>query len=144
VAETTCDGKKKMYELMGLTRPTYVLELPQKPADSDAMVHWVRELHKLKAKLEEHFGVEVTDDKIRQATRTMNRERRLRRQLASLMKAPSPPLSGCSILSSHPAGSSFAWTIARGSSPFSMTLTNKPKTRFSLWLRSIFVCHARL
>ena len=29
VAETTCDGKKKMYELMGRTRPMYVLELPQ-------------------------------------------------------------------------------------------------------------------
>jgi len=39
VAETTCDGKKKMYELMGQTRPVYVLELPQKPADSDAMAH---------------------------------------------------------------------------------------------------------
>ncbi len=31
VAETTCDGKKKMYELMGRTRPMHVLELPQKP-----------------------------------------------------------------------------------------------------------------
>ena len=30
VAETTCDGKKKMYELMAETRPMYVLELPQK------------------------------------------------------------------------------------------------------------------
>ncbi len=35
VAETTCDGKKKMYELMGQTRPMYILELPQKPTDSD-------------------------------------------------------------------------------------------------------------
>jgi len=98
VAETTCDGKKKMYELMGRTRPTYILELPQKPADSDAMAHWVRELHKLKAQLEERFNVALTDEKIRQATRTMNRERRLRRELASLMKAPSPPLTGRQLL----------------------------------------------
>jgi len=98
VAETTCDGKKKMYELMGRTRPTYILELPQKPADSDAMTHWVRELHKLKAKLEEHFGVELTHEKIRRATKTMNHERRLRRQLAALMKAPSPPLTGRQLL----------------------------------------------
>ncbi|MFZ2146993.1 MAG: 2-hydroxyacyl-CoA dehydratase family protein [Sedimentisphaerales bacterium] len=63
VAETTCDGKKKMYELMSQTRPMYVLELPQKPADSDAMVHWVSELRKLRVKLQEHFGVEVTDEK---------------------------------------------------------------------------------
>jgi benzoyl-CoA reductase/2-hydroxyglutaryl-CoA dehydratase subunit BcrC/BadD/HgdB len=98
VAETTCDGKKKMYELMGRTRPTYILELPQKPADSDAMEHWIRELHKLKAKLEEHFGIELTDEKIRQAIRMMNRERRLRRDLAALMKSPSAPLTGRQLL----------------------------------------------
>jgi len=83
---------------MGRTRPTYILELPQKPADSDAMTHWVRELHKLKDELEERFGVELTDDKIRQAIRTMNRERRLRRQLAALMRSPSPPLTGRQLL----------------------------------------------
>jgi benzoyl-CoA reductase/2-hydroxyglutaryl-CoA dehydratase subunit BcrC/BadD/HgdB len=98
VAETTCDGKKKMYELMGRTRPMYVLELPQKPADSDAMAHWVRELHKLKAKLEEQFSIEITDEEIGHAIATMNHERRLRRQLAALMKSPSPPLTGRQLL----------------------------------------------
>jgi benzoyl-CoA reductase/2-hydroxyglutaryl-CoA dehydratase subunit BcrC/BadD/HgdB len=98
VAETTCDGKKKMYELMGRTRPTYILELPQKPTDSDAMAHWVRELRKLRAKLEEHFNVEPTDEKIRQAIRRMNHERRLRRELAELMKSNVPPLTGRQLL----------------------------------------------
>ncbi len=98
VAETTCDGKKKMYELMGRTRPTYILELPQKPADSDAMAHWVRELHKLRNEMEERFGVKLTDERIRQAIATMNRERRLRRELAALMKSPSPPLTGRQLL----------------------------------------------
>jgi len=98
VAETTCDGKKKMYELMARTRPTYILELPQKPDDSDAMAHWVSELRKLKAKLQEHFGVELTNEKIRQAIRTMNRERQLRRELAALMKSQSPGLTGRQLL----------------------------------------------
>jgi len=98
VAETTCDGKKKMYELMGRTRPTYIMELPQKPKDSDAMTHWVSELHKLRDKLQEHFGVEVTDTKIKQAIKTMNRERALRRELAALMKSKSPPLTGRQLL----------------------------------------------
>ncbi len=89
VAETTCDGKKKMYELMAETRPMHVLELPQKPDDADAMAHWVSELRKLKARLEESFHVTITDEKIRQAIRTMNRERSLRRQLAGLMKVGS-------------------------------------------------------
>ena len=98
VAETTCDGKKKMYELMGRTRPMYVLELPQKPTDSDAMAHWVSELRKLRSKLQEHFSVEVTDEKIKQAIVVMNRERQLRRELAALMKSQSPPLTGRQLL----------------------------------------------
>jgi len=98
VAETTCDGKKKMYELMAETRPTYVLELPQKPTDSDAMAHWVSELRKLKAELENHFGVKVKDVEIKRAIRIMNRERQLRRELAELMKSHLPPLTGRQLL----------------------------------------------
>jgi benzoyl-CoA reductase/2-hydroxyglutaryl-CoA dehydratase subunit BcrC/BadD/HgdB len=98
VAETTCDGKKKMYELMAETRPMYVLELPQKPDDTDALAHWVSELRKLKARLEEVFHVTITEEKIRQAIRTMNRERALRRQLAALMKSNHPPLTGRQLL----------------------------------------------
>jgi benzoyl-CoA reductase/2-hydroxyglutaryl-CoA dehydratase subunit BcrC/BadD/HgdB len=37
VGETTCDGKKKMYELMAESRPMYVLELPHKSGDADAL-----------------------------------------------------------------------------------------------------------
>jgi benzoyl-CoA reductase/2-hydroxyglutaryl-CoA dehydratase subunit BcrC/BadD/HgdB len=98
VAETTCDGKKKMYELMGRTRPTYIMELPQKPTDSDAMAHWISELQKFKTKLEEYFGVEVTNTRIRQAIKTMNRERALRRELAALMMSKYPPLTGRQLL----------------------------------------------
>jgi benzoyl-CoA reductase/2-hydroxyglutaryl-CoA dehydratase subunit BcrC/BadD/HgdB len=98
VAETTCDGKKKMYELMGQTRPMHILELPQKPDDDDAMSHWISQLRFFKAKLEELFGVEVTDEKIRQAIRIMNRERQLRRELAELMKSQTPSLTGRQLL----------------------------------------------
>jgi benzoyl-CoA reductase/2-hydroxyglutaryl-CoA dehydratase subunit BcrC/BadD/HgdB len=98
VAETTCDGKKKMYELMAQARPMYVLELPQKPTDSDAMAHWVSELRKFRAGLEERFGVKITDEKIKRAIVVMNRERQLRRELAALMKSQSPPLTGRQLL----------------------------------------------
>jgi len=98
VAETTCDGKKKMFELMAESRPTYVLELPQKEHDSDAMEHWVIELRKFKQELESRFGVEVTDEKLREAVGVMNRERGLRGDLAALMKADTPPLTGRELL----------------------------------------------
>ncbi|MGA3267552.1 MAG: double-cubane-cluster-containing anaerobic reductase [Verrucomicrobiota bacterium] len=94
VAETTCDGKKKMFELMGASKPMYVLELPQKADDETALEHWTTEVHKFKEHLESRFHVPITRDKLRQACRLMNRERGLRRQLADLMTGELPPLTG--------------------------------------------------
>jgi len=98
VVETTCDGKKKMYELLAERKPVHVLELPQKPDDADALKHWVSELKKLKVALEKRFNVKITDAKLRDAIALMNRERALRRNLAALMKADSPPMTGLELL----------------------------------------------
>ena len=98
VTETTCDGKKKMYELLAERHPMHVLELTQKPDDPDALEHWVLELRKLKAALEKRFKTRITDRKLRDAIALMNRERSLRRKLAELMKADSPPLTGRELL----------------------------------------------
>jgi len=98
VAETTCDGKKKMFELVAESRPTYVLELPQKEDDADALDHWTRELRKFKGELESRFGVSIADDGIRKAIGVMNRERAARRRLAELMTADAPPLTGRELL----------------------------------------------
>jgi benzoyl-CoA reductase/2-hydroxyglutaryl-CoA dehydratase subunit BcrC/BadD/HgdB len=98
VAETTCDGKKKMYELMAETRPMFVLELTQKADAPQAFEHWVEELRKLRAELERRFSVEVTDGKLREAIALMNRERGLRRAIAEAMKADAPPFTGREIL----------------------------------------------
>ncbi len=98
VGETTCDGKKKMYELMSETRPMYVLELPQKVDDRDALAHWQAELQKFCAFLEDRFHVTITDQRIREASAVMNRERRLRRELASLMAIERPPVTGRQLL----------------------------------------------
>ncbi len=94
VAETTCDGKKKMFELMGATKPMYVLELPQKAGDADALERWTQEVRKFKEHLEQRFKTDITDQKLRDAIRLMNRERGLRRQLADLMTRDRPPFTG--------------------------------------------------
>lgn len=99
VAETTCDGKKKMYELLGAKHPMHVLELTQKPKDTDAFEHWKAELRKLRTALEERFAVEITDSKLHAAITAMNRERDLRLKLAGLMKDDNPPITGIELLS---------------------------------------------
>jgi benzoyl-CoA reductase/2-hydroxyglutaryl-CoA dehydratase subunit BcrC/BadD/HgdB len=98
VAETTCDGKKKMFELLGESKPMYVLELPQKSEESDALEHWVLELRKFQQFLASRFEVDITDRKLSEAIELMNRERRLRRQLADLMMAEPPPITGRQLL----------------------------------------------
>jgi benzoyl-CoA reductase/2-hydroxyglutaryl-CoA dehydratase subunit BcrC/BadD/HgdB len=128
VAETTCDGKKKMYELMAQTRPMHVLELPQKPDDADAMAHWVSELRKLKTRLEESFGVAITDERIRKAIGTMNRERSLRRQLAGLMKTDHPPLTGRQLLQYKSSISGLCADFAQYERALQMYAGKKPET----------------
>jgi benzoyl-CoA reductase/2-hydroxyglutaryl-CoA dehydratase subunit BcrC/BadD/HgdB len=98
VAETTCDGKKKMFELMRASKPLYVLELPQKAGDADAFEHWVQELHKFKTHLEARFQTQITGEKLRDAICLMNRERGLRRELAGLMTREHPPITGRQLL----------------------------------------------
>ncbi len=98
VAETTCDGKKKMFELMAQQRPMHILELPQKADDPNARTHWLAEVRKLKAVLEDRLSCRITDDALRSAIKRMNRERALRRQLAEQMKRPRPPWTGRRLL----------------------------------------------
>lgn len=98
VAETTCDGKKKMYELLAASRPMYVLELPQKQDEAGGLEYWISELRKFTEELERRFDVQICGTRLREAIATMNRERRSRRALAELMKANRPPLSGKQLL----------------------------------------------
>ncbi|NQU44171.1 2-hydroxyacyl-CoA dehydratase [bacterium] len=101
VAETTCDGKKKMYELMAEEKDLLVLELPQKARNNAALENWTDELRRFRGKTEERFGIAITDDALRKAIRLMNRERGLRRRLAALMQSENPPLTGRQLIDFH-------------------------------------------
>jgi benzoyl-CoA reductase/2-hydroxyglutaryl-CoA dehydratase subunit BcrC/BadD/HgdB len=79
---------------MGATKAMYVLELPQKSGDADALERWTQEVRKFKEHLEQRFHTQISDEKLRDACRLMNRERGLRRQLADLMAHDQPPLTG--------------------------------------------------
>ena len=98
VAETTCDGKKKMFELMAETRPMFVLALPHNREATLGREQWIAEMFRLRNELERRFNVKVTDDKLRAAIRQMNEERSLRRELANLMRAEEPPFTGRQLL----------------------------------------------
>ncbi|HPA17899.1 MAG TPA: double-cubane-cluster-containing anaerobic reductase [Verrucomicrobiae bacterium] len=112
VAETTCDGKKKMFELMGESRPMHVLALPHRP-DGAGLERWEQEMRRLVAELEGRFKVKITAGKIRDAIRLMNRERRLRREIGGLMRRDDPPLTGRELLGLKSIVSGIPEDIAR-------------------------------
>ncbi len=105
VGESTCDGKKKMYELLGQRKPTYMLHLPQ-GLDGDAQNAWTLELRRFMAYLEKEFQITITDEAIRQACRVRNEERQARLSLMQLQKQVPPPSWGNDIIATMD-GSSF-------------------------------------
>lgn len=98
LAETTCDGKKKMYELMGEIKPMHIMNLPQTANDDDSLGLWKNEMVKFKEYLEKEFEVEITDDKLREAIKLMNRERDVMRRLHKLNANKPAPLSGMDMM----------------------------------------------
>ena len=97
VGETTCDGKKKMYELLGKLKDTYILHLPQGVGGDDALEFWTRELRRFISYLEDRFQVSITDEALRQAARVRNEERAARLELMQLQALTPPPAFGYDI-----------------------------------------------
>ncbi len=90
IGETTCDGKKKMYELLEELKETHILHLPQSQERPYAKKIWREEIELLIKHLEEKFGVEITEEKLRKAVHNRNR---LRKALCSMyeLQAHVPP-----------------------------------------------------
>jgi len=93
IGETTCDGKKKAYELFADLAPVYVMELPQMKRPEDKEL-WRRELDRLVAKLQEVTGRELTLEALRTATREVNDKRRALQRLNAARAASPAPISG--------------------------------------------------
>ena len=93
VGETTCDGKKKMFELMNELKETYVIQLPYR-RDESAVRFWKEQLMMFRQKLEEFYGVTITEEDIRRAIRRTNEERRVMLDFLELGRLDPSPLSG--------------------------------------------------
>lgn len=85
VGETTCDGKKKMYEYLSEFKPVHVMELPNSQRE-DGLELWKNEIIRLKSYLEEMFNVEITEDDIKKAIKIKNNERKALKKFYELGK----------------------------------------------------------
>lgn len=93
IGETTCDGKKKMYELMAEFKPVHVMELPNSQSER-GLAFWKSEIIRTKEYLEEFFHIVITEEMIRDAVHLNNEIRMSLKNLCELMKLDPAPVKG--------------------------------------------------
>ena len=93
VGETTCDGKKKMYEYMAEFKDVFIMELPNTQRE-EALALWKNEIIRFKEYLEKKFDVTITEDDIRRAIKINNEGRRALKRLYEVMKNEPTPITG--------------------------------------------------
>lgn len=94
IGETTCDGKKKMYELLNELKRTYILHLPQSRDRAYEREGWYEECRMLKEELEGFYGITITDDDLRAAVRRRNRLRAAQLEMFALQANRPAAMSG--------------------------------------------------
>ncbi|ETO44093.1 double-cubane-cluster-containing anaerobic reductase [Morganella sp. EGD-HP17] len=99
VGETTCDGKKKMYEYMAEFKPVHVMQLPNNSESAESVALWRSEIIRFQKRLEAQFGCEITEQGIRDAIDLRNRERRALTEFYRLGQLNPPAMTGREILS---------------------------------------------
>lgn len=93
VGETTCDGKKKMFELMNDIKETYVMQLPS-ARDEAALDAWEGEIKKFWKKLEDFYQITISEEDVKRAIDLKNREREVVLKFLELGKLNPAPISG--------------------------------------------------
>ena len=91
--ETTCDGKKKAWEILDNYIPTYIMEVPQKKEAIDKELY-LKEIKAFKEKMEKEAGVKITPKILGEKIKLMNARRKALERLYELRKNSPSPISG--------------------------------------------------
>ncbi len=97
VADTTCDWKKKMYELLAARKPVMLLQLPQSQ-DEAAFAYWRAQYVLLVQRMGQDFGVRITEDDLQRAMDLTARLRHALKRVLDLAKRKPAPLRGMDLL----------------------------------------------
>jgi benzoyl-CoA reductase/2-hydroxyglutaryl-CoA dehydratase subunit BcrC/BadD/HgdB len=93
IAEATCDGKKKMFELLGREKPLFLMDMPQKREGAEALTYWISEIKRMASFLEEQLECKIDERHLKRSIKAMNEQRMLFQQILGLFKG-NPPLTG--------------------------------------------------
>lgn len=97
LAETTCDGKKKMYELMAELKHCHIMQLPPGRFGKGALDFWKQEVLDVKEDLEQFYNITITEDDMRRAIRLRNRERKAVLNFFEVARLKPSPITGYEI-----------------------------------------------
>ena len=93
VGETTCDGKKKAYEILAEDVPMYVMDMPQMKRDQD-ILKWKDEIAAFAKKVEEFTGNTLTVENLNEAIKLCNERRKAMKRVYEARKSECLPISG--------------------------------------------------
>lgn len=94
IGETTCDGKKKMYEELGKVKPTHIMQLPNRANGKHEFNLWKDEIILLKEVLEKELETTISEEDIKRAIIDKNEERKLLNEYYDLGKLQPSALTG--------------------------------------------------
>ena len=93
VGETTCDGKKKAWEILGQDVPMHIMDMPQMKRPQDVK-KWEGEIREFARIVEEFTGNAITPEKLGEAIHIINEKRKALARLYEARKAKNIPISG--------------------------------------------------
>ncbi len=97
IGETTCDGKKKAWEILSEDVPVHVMDLPQMKRVKDVKA-WAEEIAALKDVVEKFTGNQVTPEKLAENIKLINNKRKALARLYECRKSETVPISGTDAL----------------------------------------------
>lgn len=93
VGETTCDGKKKAWEILGKEVPMYIMDIPQMKREKDIQ-KWACEIAEFAKVIEEFTGNKITVEKLTEAIKIINEKRKAMARVFAATKGDAIPISG--------------------------------------------------
>lgn len=93
VGETTCDGKKKAWEILGKDVPMHVMDMPQMKREKD-IKKWAEEIADFAVVVEKMTGNTIEPENLNHAIHIVNEKRKALARVYEARKAEKLPISG--------------------------------------------------
>ncbi|MFV0519550.1 MAG: double-cubane-cluster-containing anaerobic reductase [Lachnospirales bacterium] len=93
VGETTCDAKKKAWEILGEDVPMHIMDMPQMKREKD-IVKWKEEIADFAKAVEGVTGNTITSEKLKESIEIVNNKRKALERVYEARKDKNIPISG--------------------------------------------------